>query len=212
MQTEELPYETHGIGYGGGVYPAANVKVRNLHVPNEDALSDHGITDADDFLSWFEDHDEQGDVDDMAFGRASESWWTYRMPDIVSEWNDTHPDETFSLDRIHAEGRSSGWVVIWEDHVGHLGESWGWEASRREAWAELADELTASARTDGHYDYWEQVGRWAVEFEEYGQERRTYLVTVTHEVAAASEEHALRETEGSSGPSVVSVQVETAES
>lgn len=164
-----IEYEMHGLGYGGIAYPAARVKV-DLYHPVADALADHGITDPEAFRDWLEELPEvdRRGLDEAAYMIASEVWWRERLPMIVEEWNAGH-DETFDASRIVQEGRSGGWAVLEEDATGARGESWGWERSRHEAWAELASRITASARADGPHDYWWHLGSMAVQ-EGYGQE------------------------------------------
>jgi hypothetical protein len=171
MIATDHPYETHGIGYGGGSYPSARVKV-DVYRTNADALADVGIDDPEAFRDWLEELPERDRtaLDETAWLAAAETWWHDTLPMLVEEWNASHPDQTFPMARIQQEGRSGGWVVLREDHDGARGESWGWDDERRQAWAELAARITERATTEGPYSYWWQLGQLATDLEGYGQE------------------------------------------
>lgn len=187
--TRTIEYETHLIGYGGPAYPAANVKVHNLHRPNADALAEHGIEDPDDFLEWLEELDEtdRNRLDMAAFESASMLWWESDLELVLEEWNAERPDQTFRRADLWQEGRSGGWVVLREDATGARGESWGWDPERHEAWAELADRITRNAREQGHYSYWWQLGLMATEHEGYGVPDPDDLLAIIGELRVTDE-------------------------
>lgn len=183
MSTTTLPYETHNDGgVGGPWYPAVNVKVHALRRPNEDALADHGITDPDALVEWLEEDRPRADeIDLAAWEIASEMWWRETLPMLVDEWNEdvrASHGETFDPHEFYSAGRSGGWCVYTgpgaRDHDGSYGDSWdGWSEERRRAFAELADRVQDSARTEGPYSYWWYVGRFAVEHYGYHDDPET---------------------------------------
>jgi len=147
MRKDDIQY--HGIGYGGEMVPAVNVKV-NLPWSEDGWVKAMAAGECGDMpLSFLIKQVERDDSWEL-FGFACESEWEYLQGWAEEIW------EGYPV-RVEAEGRSGGWAV-----VRGLPDAESWDAIMVGKWAKfakvaraIADDIPTQMATLVAFNRWE---------------------------------------------------------